>query len=177
MWEYNHTPNSDELYHYGVLGMKWGKRKAREESPAYSQTKKKWIREPEGGNIKKQSDVWNAEQRVKLARNRSEKKIAKKNLKIAKKNLKKGYKEYRTFESDMHKSYGKTKQYVFDPDTKTYTNAKKHKTIKNYEYKGLQNYETMKQTKMVVARQYTARGIASAAAILAAIGTMKVKHK
>ena len=173
MWQYNQTPSSDELYHYGVLGMKWGKRKVRDQSSAYSQSKKKWIREPEGGSLKRQSDVWNAESRVKLAKNRSEKKIAKKNLKTAKKNLKKGYKEYQTFENDMHKAYGKTKNYTFDPDTKKITNIKNHKTIKKYEYMGLQEYETRKSIQMRQAKQYASLGIMAVSTILAAIGTIK----
>ena len=27
MWEYNYTPSSDELYHHGIKGQKWGKRR------------------------------------------------------------------------------------------------------------------------------------------------------
>ena len=36
MWKYNYTQDNNELCHYGVLGMKWGKRKFQERGGSYT---------------------------------------------------------------------------------------------------------------------------------------------
>lgn len=62
MWQYNYTPNPEDIMHYGVLGMKWGVRKSVYKSMNKQQRKeqrKKYRNTPEG-KIKKATTIGTA---------------------------------------------------------------------------------------------------------------------
>lgn len=49
MWQYN---NPEELYHYGVLGMRWGRRKSSADHLSARSIEKKKLREMSNNEIK-----------------------------------------------------------------------------------------------------------------------------
>lgn len=93
MWQYNYTPSSDDIMHYGILGMRWGHRKAsyhstgiasamaRRSNKKVDDSFKKW-----NENSKKRADA------IELGKKRNASKIAYENNK-ADKSLKKQYKK------------------------------------------------------------------------------------
>ena len=76
MWKYNHT---DELYHYGVLGMRWGHRKNQAVNnayKAYKQSKKEYRKE----SVKNIKNVFRKSTWVAGAKNQEDYKKAHKGL-------------------------------------------------------------------------------------------------
>ena len=114
MWSYNYTQQSDELYHYGIPGMKWGHRKVQVSSAktAYRSAKKDYKKSVKdyrrssglGIGIKSIARARKAESNMRDAEMRMIDKKAKYNASKAKNESKAKKAEFNTYRKEMQKS-------------------------------------------------------------------------
>ena len=85
MWEYNHT---DELYHHGIKGMKWGVRRARRQNAKVDKSFKKWK-----DNSNKKANAIDLGKKANIARMDYERDRSNKELKKTYKQANRDYKK------------------------------------------------------------------------------------
>lgn len=158
MWEYNYTPSPDELYHYGVKGMKWGRRKVRGHAgPGRYATKKRQLagdkkdlealnkgQHLSTGLTKKRQAAFDARDRAALEKRIESAKANMKNAKQAKKAANKEYSKAFNKSSSLYGAFGPGNkdrhQRTYDLGKKANAADMKYKTAK-------QQYKTAKKNQ------------------------------
>ena len=89
MWEYNYNPYPNELYHYGILGMKWGVRRYQNKDGSYTKLGMERYRKAESAYNSAKKNYNDA----KNGGNNAQIKSTKRSMQNAKKKLNSAYKQ------------------------------------------------------------------------------------